>query len=120
MAWDSLSAGERMRALELELARLDADAEERRARELAGLEAALAAARARAGELDTAVADRRAALDAAERTAEQASTERRDAERVVEAARTRAADVGAELAALNRFLRGAGTAPGGGPRWWRA
>ena len=106
VAWDSLSAGERMRAIELELQRLDADAEERRSRELAGLEAALAAARARAGELDTAVADRRAALDAAERTAEQARTERRDAERVVEAARTRAADVGAELAALNRLVRG--------------
>ena len=115
VAWDSLSAGERMRAIELELQRLDADAEERRSRELAGLEAALAAARARAGELDTAVADRRAALDAAERTAEQARTERRDAERVVEAARTRAADVGAELAALNRLVRGAGSAPGGGP-----
>ena len=98
-AWDALSAGERMRALELELERLDADAEERRGRELAGLDAALAAARARATELSAAVTDRRAALDAAERAADEARTRRREAEQAVQAARTRAADAGAELAA---------------------
>ena len=114
-AWDALSAGERLRALELELQRLDAEAEERRGRELAGLESTLAAARARATELETAVADRRAALDAAERTADEARTGRREAERAVEAARTRAADLGAELATLNRLVRGAGSAPGGEP-----
>ena len=40
---------------------------------------------------------------------------RREAERAVEAARSRAADAGAELAALNRLVRGAGAAPGGEP-----
>ncbi len=114
-AWDALSAGERMRALELELERLDADAEERRGRELATLDAALVAARARATELGTAVTDRRAALDAAESAAEDARTRRREAEQAVQAARSRAADAGAELAALNRLVRGAGAAPGGEP-----
>ena len=47
---------------------------------------------------------------------------RREAERALEAARSRAADAGAELAALNRLVRGAGSAPGrrararGGPQ----
>ena len=71
-AWDALSAGERIRALEAELGRLDSDAEERRGRELAGLESTLAAARSRAAELESQVGDRRGALDAAERTADEA------------------------------------------------
>ena len=113
--WDRLPADERIRSLERELSRLDADAEERRGRELAGLESELAAARSRAAELQAAVDDRRAALDAAEQAADQARAGRRDAERAVEAARSRAADAGAELAALNRMVRGAGAAPGGEP-----
>ncbi|MBN1529884.1 MAG: AAA family ATPase [Thermoleophilaceae bacterium] len=113
--WDALSAADRIRSLERELERLDADVEERRARELAGLEAELAATRGRVAELQTAVEDRRAALDSAERAADEARSRRREAERAVESARSRAADAGAELAALNRLVRGAGAALGGEP-----
>src|ERR687897_432480 len=59
-------------------------------------------------------AERRAALEAAEQAADEARTARRQAERAAEAARAQAAEVGAELAALNQFVRGAAAMPGGG------
>jgi chromosome segregation protein len=103
---------DRIAAIEREQAALDAGREERLARELAGLEAELASARARVAELEQVAAERRSALEAAERSADEARTARRDAERAAEAARARAAQVGAELAAVNQFVRGSVGSPG--------
>ena len=107
---------DRIAAIERELAALDAGREQRLEGELAGLEQELEAARARVSELEQAAAERRSALEAAERAAEEARTARRDAERAAEAARARAAQVGAELAAVNQFVRGAAGAPAPAPR----
>src|SRR5215207_8818408 len=113
-AADAALAGEherphdRIAAIEEELAALDAGRDERLARELAGLEAELAAARGRVEELDSEAAERRTALEDAERAADEARAARREAEQAAEAARARAAQVGAELAAVNQFVRGAG------------
>jgi chromosome segregation protein len=101
---------DRIAAIETELAALDAGHEERLGRELAGLEEELAGARARVTELEEAAATQRAMLEAAERAADEARAARGEAERAAEAARTRAADVGAQLAAANQFLGGAGSA----------
>ena len=98
---------DRIAAIERELAVLEAGREQRLERELAGLEQELEPARARVSELAQAAAEQRTALEAAERAAEEARTARRDAERAAEAARARAAQVGAELAAVNQFVRGA-------------
>ena len=105
---------DRITAVERELAALDAGREERLAAELAGLEGELAGARAQVAELERAGAERRAALEGAEQAADEARTARRQAERAAEAARARAAEVGAELAAVNQFVRGAAALPGGG------
>jgi chromosome segregation protein len=102
----------RIAAIEKELAALDAGREERLARELAGLEEELAAARSRVTALSEAAQGRRAALAEAERGADEARAARREAERRAEAARAEAARVGAELAAVNQFVRGAVAAPG--------
>jgi chromosome segregation protein len=68
-------------------------------------------------ELEQAAAERRSALEIAERAADEARAARRDAERAAEAARARAAEVGAELTAVNQFVRGAaGATPGGAAR----
>ena len=66
-------------------------------------------------ELEETAAGRRGALEAAERAAEEAREGRREAERAAEAARARAAEAGAELAAVNQFLRGAPRAQDGTP-----
>ncbi len=66
-----------------------------------------AARRARCGDRSSGAQE----LDAAERAAGEARNARRAAEQAVEAARREAARVGAELAAVNQFLRAAGTAP---------
>jgi chromosome segregation protein len=105
---------DRISAIERELASLDAGREERLGRELAGLEEELAGARARVAELERTATERRGALEAAEQAADAARTARRDAERAAEAARARAAEVGAELAAVNQFVRGAAAAHGSG------
>jgi chromosome segregation protein len=99
---------DRIAAIEQELAALDAGHEERLARELAGMEEELAVARARVLELEAAAEARKTALKEADRVAEEARAARREAERAAEAARARAAEVGAELAAVNQFVRGAG------------
>ena len=99
---------ERIAAIEAELATLDAGREERLARELAGLEEELEAARTRVVSLEGEAEARRTRLTEADRAAEEARTARREAERAAEAARRRAAEVGAELAAVNQFVRGAG------------
>ena len=105
---------DRITAIERELAALDAGREQRLEGELAGLEQELEGARARVSELEQAAAERRGALEAAELAAEAARAARRDAERAAETARARAAEVGAELAAVNQFVRGASGAPGTG------
>jgi chromosome segregation protein len=112
------SAGEerpegRIAAIERELAELDASRDERLARELAGLERELQAAKAQRAELDRAAAERRRALDAAEQSAERARAERRAAQRAAEAARARSAEIGAELAVANRLAHGAAASVAG-------
>ncbi len=116
----ALSSGEedggtagRIAAIEAELAALDAGREERLAGELAGLERELAAARARVETLEGEASAYRAALEDAERAADDARSARVAAERTAESARSEAARVGAELAAVNQFVRGAGRATAG-------
>ncbi|HZO09662.1 MAG TPA: AAA family ATPase, partial [Myxococcota bacterium] len=113
-----LSSGEerpedRIAAIERELAALDAGREERLAGELAGLEQELSGARDRVAELEQAAAERRSALETAEQAADEVRRARREAERAAESARARAVEVGAELAAVNQFVRGAGARAGG-------
>jgi chromosome segregation protein len=105
---------DRITAIERELATLDAGREERLAGEVSGLEKELEGARARVAELEQAATERRAALEAAERAADEARSARREAERATEAARAKAAQVGAELAAVNQFVRSATALPGAG------
>jgi chromosome segregation protein len=105
-------AGERIAALEAELERL----REERAVEVEREVAELEAARVEAGDVAERTAaeaeERRAAVVEAERAAEAARATRTEAERAVEAARREAASVGAQLAAVNQFLRTA-TPPSG-------
>ncbi|HYN90474.1 MAG TPA: AAA family ATPase [Thermoleophilaceae bacterium] len=103
---------DRIAAIEGGLAELDAGREERLVRELSGLERELSKARARVAELEQAATGRRGALEAAERAADEARAARREAEQAAEAARARAAQVGAELAAVNQFVRGAAASSG--------
>jgi chromosome segregation protein len=108
-------AGERVAALEAELEQLAQDRHERLARELVELQERLAVAaaeRARLAELAVASGDARRV---AESVAEAARGARREAETAAEAARREAARVGAELAAVNQFLRSHAGAPGGAP-----
>src|SRR5829696_7003070 len=103
---------DRIAAIETELAALDAGREERLALELSGLEEELAAARERVAALEETAAGRCAELEATDRAADEARAARREAEQVAEAARAGAAEVGAELAAVNQFVRGAGASSG--------
>jgi chromosome segregation protein len=105
----------RLEQLEAELALL----EERREHELAGELEQLTAQRSEAAELFTARAlvreERREQSTLAEGAVAEARDGLREAERAVERARREAAAVGAELAAVNQFLRShaaAGTAAG--------
>ena len=106
------AVAQRIAALEAELGTLEGEREERLRGALAELEAERDGARAGLAQLEEAAARARAALAEAEGTAEGARQERRDAERAAEAARNRAAQVGAELAAVNQFLRAAAGAGG--------
>jgi chromosome segregation protein len=116
LASEEAGPGERIAAIERELAELEAGREERLARELAGLEGELATSASRAAELERVAAERRRELDAAEHAADAARAARREAERSAEAARGRAAEAGAALAAANRFVRGvAGSSDGARP-----
>jgi len=105
---------DRIEAIEKELAALDAGREQRLARELVGLEEELEAARSRVAELEAEAEARKTALKEVDRAAEEARAARREAERAAEAARARAAQVGAELAAANQFVRGAAGRDGSG------
>ncbi len=112
-AWDALAPADRIRSIQLELERLERDREQRLQEELTALEAERDEAQQRASALREVATQRRGELEQAERTAEGARKQQREAERAVEAARRQAAQVGAELAAVNQFLRSAGGAPGG-------
>jgi len=102
----------RIEAIEGELAELDAGRERRLAAELEELERELMRAGSELERCERSAGDLRASLDAAEQAADGARDGRRDAERAAEAARASAARAGAELAALNQFVRGASAAAG--------
>ena len=104
-------AAQRIGALEAELAVLEGEREQRLRDAVAGLERELAGAESRRAEIDGQVARARAALEQAESSCESARAERRAAERAAETARADAARVGAELAAVNQFLRSSTSAP---------
>ena len=104
---------ERIEQLEDELERLDTEREAELERELAKLEAQRAEAAARVEAAAAAVRERAEALVAAEKAAEDARRERAEARKGIEGARRESARVGAELAAVNQFLRSHASAPGG-------
>jgi chromosome segregation protein len=104
---------DRIEALEAELAGLEQDREAEVEREVVELDTARAAAAEVLGAREAAVEERRAALATADEAAEAARGRVREAERGVEAARREAAAVGAQLAAVNQFLRSHAGAPGG-------
>jgi len=106
---------QRIAALEAELESLEGEREERLAHALAGLAAERDEARESMERFEGSAARARAALAEAEGGVEAARGERRDAERAAEVARSRAAQAGAELAAVNQFLR-ATTGAGAGVR----
>jgi chromosome segregation protein len=110
---DDAGAEARITALEAERAALERDREHQLSLELEALDAERARAAAEADRLAGVVAERRAALAAADERCETARSERRETERVAEAARREAAAVGADLAAVNQFLRSHAGAPGG-------
>ena len=103
----------RVAGLEAELTALEADHRADLDRDLAALESRRQTAAAVVAGQEATVAERRTALGAADAAAEAARGARREAERAAEAARRDAARVGAELAAVNQFLRLRGGAPGG-------
>jgi chromosome segregation protein len=104
---------DRIAEIERELELIDGRRAERLEQELAELRAERDAASERRAELEQAVQACRAALAEAEQATEAIRSERRAAERAAEAARAAAAAAGADLAAVNQFLRIAGGAPGG-------
>jgi len=107
------SADQRIKAMEAELLGLDADRDSRLEAELVQMEEERALAEGRRDVLAAEADVARKAHRAAEEAVEQARAAQRDAERAAEAARTASAKAGAELAALNQFLRSAAAAPDG-------
>ena len=102
---------ERIATLERELAGLERDRRQQLAQQLAELTQRLQAAAQIVEERSAETQRAGAARAERERELKLHRTALRDAEREVEAARRRAAEVGAELAAINRFLRGHQTLP---------
>ncbi len=107
------AGSDRIAEIERDLAAVDSQRERALEEQLAELAAERDAAEARRAGLESAVAEARAALEAAERGAEEARAARSAADRSLETARREAATVGAELASVNQYLRTAGSAPGG-------
>ncbi|MFN2617137.1 MAG: chromosome segregation SMC family protein [Thermoleophilaceae bacterium] len=99
---------ERVATLERELAALESERQRRLSDGMSELEAQLERARARHADVDAEVERARRELESAEASAEAAREARHQAERATESARGRAAQAGAELAAVNQFLRGTG------------
>ncbi len=102
-----------IKALQQEIAALDRDRDAELARQLAELEQQLAVAERSRQEREAATQQTRSARAEAEGRLEEARRAARESERAVEAARREAARVGGELAAVNQFLRGRESAPGG-------
>ncbi len=103
----------RIAALERELEALEGEREQRLRAALAELEAERDAARSGLAQFEESAACAREALSRAESEADAARRGRREAERQAEGARSRAAQAGAELAAVNGFLRASAGATGG-------
>jgi chromosome segregation protein len=104
---------DRIAALEAELAELDRRRDSELERELAGLEQERDRAAAEALALSSEEKKAAAAREQADAAAERARVQLREAEGQAEAARRESARVGAELAAVNQFLRVHAAAPGG-------
>jgi chromosome segregation protein len=106
---------DRIAALEAALAEIDEEREREVEREIEGLAQDHEQAGGRVAELEQEVSRARAAREQADTAAEEARERLRESEREVEATRREAARVGAELAAVNQFLRShAGSALGRG------
>jgi chromosome segregation protein len=108
-----VGAAEEIAALEDSLAELERDREQDLAGRVASLEHELDQARAELAAHEDSVEQARAQRDRCEQEAEWAQTAVRQSERAVEASRQEAARVGAELAAVNQFLRAHTARPGG-------
>jgi chromosome segregation protein len=108
-------AGDRIAALEAELAELADDRRARLERELAELEARRGDAAVRLERLASAAVEAVEARRSADDAADEARNVRRELETAAEQARRNAARMGAELAKLNHFLRAHAGAPGGAP-----
>jgi len=108
-------AEERVAALEAELEQLAQDRHERLRRDLTELEERRAAAAAEAERLATEADARAEARRAADAAADAARRTRREIDSRADRARREAAKIGAELAAVNQFLRSHAGAPGGAP-----
>ena len=106
-------AQSRIAALEEELAGLDRDREVELSRQLEVLDRAAEEAAGVHAAQSEAVEHARLERERGEARAEEARAAVREAERAVEAARREAARVGADLAAVNQFLRHQVGAPGG-------
>ncbi|MEA2126131.1 MAG: chromosome segregation protein, partial [Solirubrobacteraceae bacterium] len=104
---------ERVAELERELEQLATDRAERLERELAELAGAREAAAAEVQRTAAALAEATAARTEADAAFEAARTARREAEGEADRARREAARAGADLAAVNQFLRVHAGAPGG-------
>src|SRR4051812_34890000 len=112
---DDAGAAERIAVLEAELGQLASDREARLERELEALEARRAAAAQETQRRSTAAGETWEHARAADAAGEQARTARREREAAAERARRESARIGAELAAVNQFLRAQAGAPGGAP-----
>jgi chromosome segregation protein len=102
---DRSGIGERIAALEEELAVLEREREQELERELAELDQGRERAAVEVAELDAALVQAREEREEADARAEESRAALREAEREVEGARREAARVGSELAAVNQFLR---------------
>ncbi len=106
---------DRIQALELELAEIERERERETAREIEGLAGARAQAQASLAELEAELQDVSEAREEADARADATREALRAAERSVQETRREAARVGAELAAVNQFLRShSGRSLGGG------
>ncbi len=105
-------AAARIAQLEAALEALDRDREAELARQLAELEAQLAAAREETARCAKVVEEMLGARERTEDELERSRVALREAEREVESTRREAARVGGELAAVNQFLRSQATLPG--------
>jgi chromosome segregation protein len=104
-AHEEVYGEERIEALEAELAEIDEEREREVEREIEGLAQDHEQAGRRVAELEQQAGEARAAREGAEAAAEEARERLRGSEREVGETRREAARVGAELAAVNQFLR---------------